>query len=287
MKKRKKGTGRLLTGVLMTALLFSMTGCGQKEEAPAAEQAVQESTEVALEEVINPEEVKTEVEELPAEATTEEVTEPVTEPVAEQDVIDKPVPTDADSQAKEEADARKEEEEAQEPAGSDLSILDGVMTLDGMELSFPIELSNMTLGKWTLSYKDVEDPSAKTLYPGECVEATMTCKDYTSDDVIVTAEFGNYTGAEAVLSDLPMTGLYVKKGTGVDGGERKLPAVKLPGGLTWGSNQKEIEGLLGEASFAGGFIDADFDLMYENGSFYLELAGSNENGVDYIVYSME
>ena len=106
-------------------------------------------------------------------------------------------------------------------------------------------------------------------------------------DVIVTAEFGNYTGAEAVLSDLPMTGLYVKKGTGVDGGERKLPAVKLPGGLTWGSNQKEIEGLLGEASFAGGFIDADFDLMYENGSFYLELAGSNENGVDYIVYSME
>jgi hypothetical protein len=267
----------------MTALLFSMTGCGQKEEAPAAEQAVQESTEVALEEVINPEEVKTEVEELPVEAVTAEVTEPV----AEQDVIDKPVPTDADSQAKEEADARKEEEEAQEPAGSDLSILDGVMTLDGMELSFPIELSNMTLGKWTLSYKDVEDPSSKTLYPGECVEATMTCADYTSDDVIVTAEFGNYTGAEAVLSDLPMTGLYVKKGTGVDGGERKLPAVKLPGGLTWGSNQKEIEGLLGEASFAGGFIDADFDLMYENGSFYLELAGSNENGVDYIVYSME
>ena len=181
MKKMKKGTGRLLTGVLMTALLFSMTGCGQKEEAPAAEQAVQESTEVALEEVINPEEVKTEVEELPAEATTEEVTEPVTEPVAEQDVIDKPVPTDADSQAKEEADARKEEKEEQEPAGSDLSILDGVMTLDGMELSFPIELSNMTLGKWTLSYKDVEDPSAKTLYPGECVEATMTCADYTSD----------------------------------------------------------------------------------------------------------
>lgn len=283
MKKRKKGTGRLLTGVLMTALLFSMAGCGQKEEAPAAEQAVQESTEVALEEVINPEEVKTEVEELPVEAATEEVTEPV----AEQDVIDKPVPTDADSQAKEEADAHKEEEEAQEPAGSDLSILDGVMTLDGMELSFPIELTNMTLGKWTLSYKDVEDPSAKTLYPGECVEATMTCTDYTSDDVIVTAEFGNYTGAEAVLSDLPMTGLYVKKGTGVDGGERKLPAVELPGGLTWGSTQKEIEGLLGEASFAGGFIDADFDLMYENGSFYLELAGSNENGVDYIVYSME
>jgi hypothetical protein len=161
------------------------------------------------------------------------------------------------------------------------------MTLDGMELSFPIELSNMTLGKWTLSYKDVEDPSSKTLYPGECVEATMTCADYTSDDVIVTAEFGNYTGAEAVLSDLPMTGLYVKKGTGVDGGERKLPAVELPGGLTWGSTQKEIEGLLGEASFAGGFIDADFDLMYENGSFYLELAGSNKNGVDYIVYSME
>ena len=89
MKKMKKGTGRLLTGVLMTALLFSMTGCGQKEEAPAAEQAVQESTEVALEEVINPEEVKTEVEELPVEAVTAEVTEPV----AEQDVIDKPVPS--------------------------------------------------------------------------------------------------------------------------------------------------------------------------------------------------
>ena len=41
MKKMKEGTGRLLTGVLMTALLFSMAGCGQKEEAPAAEQAVQ------------------------------------------------------------------------------------------------------------------------------------------------------------------------------------------------------------------------------------------------------
>lgn len=287
MKKMKKCVARLLTGVLMTALLFSMAGCGIKEEAPQEEQAALESTEAVIEEVINPEEVKTEPEEVPEETPAEETpAEEVTEPVAEQDVIDKPVPTDADSQAKEEADVRKEEE-SQKPSGSDLSILDGVMTLDGMELAFPIEISNMTLGKWTLTYKDVDDPSSRKLYPGECVEAVMTCPDYTEDDVTVTAEFGNYTGSEAVLSDLPMTGLYVKKGKGTEGKEIKLPEVVLPGDLTWGSTQDEIVGLLGEASFAGGFVDADFDNMYENGSYYLELAGSNDQGVDYIVYSME
>ena len=161
------------------------------------------------------------------------------------------------------------------------------MTFDGMELSFPIELSNMTLGKWTIAYKDVDDPSSRTLYPGECVEAAMTCSDYAESDVTVTAEFGNYSDSEAALSDLPMTGIYVKKGKGTDGKEIRLPEVVLPGGLTWGSSQGEIEDLLGEASFAGGFIDSDFDLMYENGSFYLELAGSNDDGVDNIVYTME
>lgn len=284
MKKVAKIAARLLAGALMTSLVFSMAGCGKKEEAPKQEeQTAQESADTEIDEIINPEEVKTEV----VEEQEEEPAEEAAEPAAEQEVIDKPVPTDADSQAKEEADARKEEEEEQKPSNTDLGILDGVMTFDGMELSFPIELSNMTLGKWKIAYKDVDDPSSRTLYPGECVEAAMTCSDYAESDVTVTAEFGNYSDSEASLSDLPMTGIYVKKGKGTDGKEIRLPEVVLPGGLTWGSSQGEIEDLLGEASFAGGFIDSDFDLMYENGSFYLELAGSNDDGVDNIVYTME
>lgn len=285
MKKVAKTAAKVLACALMTALVFSMAGCGKKEEAP--KQEVQESTDTELEEIINPEEVKTEVVEEQEEKPAEEVTEQEAEQEAEQEVIDKPVPTDADSQAKEEADARKEEEEEQKPSNTDLGILDGVMTFDGMELAFPIELSNMTLGKWKIAYKDVDDPSSRTLYPGESVQAVMTCADYSEEDVTVTAEFGNYSDSEAALTDLPMTGIYVKKGKGTEGKEIRLPEVVLPGGLTWGSSQSEIEGLLGEASFAGGFIDADFDLMYENGSFYLELSGSNDDGVDNIVYTME
>lgn len=285
MKKVAKTAAKVLACALMTALVFSTAGCGKKEEAP--KQEAQESADTELEEIINPEEVKTEVVEEQEEEPAEEVTEQEVEQEAEQEVIDKPVPTDADSQAKEEADARKEEEEEQKPSNTDLGILDGVMTFDGMELAFPIELSNMTLGKWKIAYKDVDDPSSRTLYPGESVQAVMTCADYSEEDVTVTAEFGNYSDSEAALTDLPMTGIYVKKGKGTEGKEIRLPEVVLPGGLTWGSSQSEIEGLLGEASFAGGFIDSDFDLMYENGSFYLELSGSNDEGVDNIVYTME
>ena len=61
MKKVAKIAARLLAGALMTALVFSTAGCGKKEEAHAQEeQAVQESADAEIEEVINPEEVKTE-----------------------------------------------------------------------------------------------------------------------------------------------------------------------------------------------------------------------------------
>ena len=97
MKKVAKIAARLLVGALMTSLVFSMAGCGKKEEAPKQEeQTAQESADTEIEEIINPEEVKTEV----VEEQEEEPAEEAAEPAAEQEVIDKPVPTDADSQAK-------------------------------------------------------------------------------------------------------------------------------------------------------------------------------------------
>ena len=62
MKKVAKIAARLLVGALMTSLVFSMAGCGKKEEAPKQEeQTAQESADTEIEEIINPEEVKTEV----------------------------------------------------------------------------------------------------------------------------------------------------------------------------------------------------------------------------------
>lgn len=62
MKRVAKIAARLLAGALMTSLVFSMAGCGKKEEAPKQEeQTAQESADTEIEEIINPEEVKTEV----------------------------------------------------------------------------------------------------------------------------------------------------------------------------------------------------------------------------------
>lgn len=291
MKRFDNFTGKTLITVLALTLSLAMTGCGgKKEEAPQeSAEVVEESTEVqdAVDEAINPEQVAVEPAEEPEEEPVAEAAAEAVSVPEEPEVIDKPVPTEADSQAKEEADAAKEEESSEEASGTSLDLLDGVMTFDGMELSFPIEFSSMTLGNWKITFKDVEDPSSRMLMPSEYVEAEMTCSAYTEDDVTVTAEFGNYSDSEKPLSEIPMTGIYIRKGKGTADKEPKLPEVVLPGDLTWGSTKDEIRDLLGEASLSGGFIDADFDFMYENGSFMLELAGSNDNGVDYIVYSME
>ena len=120
----------------------------------------------------------------------------------------------------------------------------------------------------------------------QVVTAKMTNPDYTDDDIIVKAEFGNYTGSEAKLTDLPMTGIYITKGKGKDGAEPRLPAVELPCGFTWGTPESEIIEQLGEASFSGSF-DYDFDFMYENGKYLLELGGMSDTGLEYIVYSVE
>jgi oligoendopeptidase F len=48
----------------------------------------------------------------------------------------------------------------------------------------------------------------------------------------------------------------------------------------------EIIEQLGEASFSGSF-DYDFDFMYENGKYLLELGGMSDTGLEYIVYSVE
>ena len=50
---------------------------------------------------------------------------------------------------------------------------------------------------------------------------------------------------------------------------------------------REIRGLFGEASFSGSFFDKDFDHMYENGSYMIELGGMNDTGIEYIVYCVE
>ena len=83
-----------------------------------------------------------------------------------------------------------------------------------------------------------------------------------------------------------MTGIYITKGKGKDGAEPKLPALELPCGFTWGTPEGEIHTQLGEASFSGTF-DYDFDYMYENGEYLLELAGMSDTGLEYVVYSVE
>ncbi len=310
-----KGTAVTLLTVIMAS---AAVGCGKKEE-PAAQTPVEEEStgeETNEEEPVDPEKVNEEAmeaireeetdedqkeaagndTEIKTEEKAEEQTEKKTEEKTQEDkqepaVIEKPEPSQ-----EEQADQEKDKDEEKKDKSKDdsgkktskgsLDMLDGVMTFDKMELAFPIELNSMSLGNWKLEYEDVDDPSSKVLKPTEIVKAIMTCDQFSSEDVKVTAEFGNYSDEPVSLTDLPMTGIYIEKGKGKDGAEPKLPEVELPGGLTWGSTEQEIRDLFGEASFSGTF-DRDFDYMYENGNYYLELGGMNDGGLDYMVYSVE
>ena len=284
--------------ILVLALTAGAYGCGKSAEPAAKEETAAEESAAAQSTVnkpINPEEVKSEdvvKEEKPQDSAAQKETaaqdtdkeeEKTPAPSAseedEKEVIQKPEATEANTEA--------EKEKEEKTSAQNLNdVLDGVMTFDGMELEFPIELSGMKLGKWTLTYELDGDPSSKTLAYQETVLARMTSPDFTDDDVIVKAEFGNYTGSEAALTDLPMTGIYITKGKGKDGAEPKLPALELPCGFTWGTSADEVMAQLGEASFSGSF-DYDFDYMYENGEYLFEVGGMDDTGIEYIVYSVE
>ena len=286
--------------VMVLALAAGMYGCGKSsgsaEPAAQEETASQETAEAQGTEndQINPEQVKNEEivkedtakeETAQADAAKEEAAAAANE--EEKEVIQKPEPSEANTEAEKKKEEKKQEEEEKKASTENLNeVLDGKMTFDGMELEFPIDLSGMKLGKWTLAYELDGDPADKTLAVKEVVLAKMTSPDFTDDDVIVKAEFGNYTGSEASLTDLPMTGIYITKGKGKDGAEPKLPSLELPCGFTWGTPASDVQDKLGEASLSGSF-DYDFDFMYENGEYLFEVGGMDDTGIEYIVYSVE
>lgn len=312
---KKKSDGRLMKrasyALLALVMAAAMSACGsKKEEEPVAEQTVAEAEqavrenapdaaaqaeEAAKEEAAKEEAAKEEAaKEEAAVSEAAEKEQAAEKPGTEEDqqeteVIKKPEPA-ADGSG-EDKDNKKKKKESKKDSGSDapqgLAMLDGKMTFDGMELEFPIELESMKLGNWKIEYRDVDDPAGKMLAPAEIVTAVMTNDSFSTDDVTVVAEFGNYSNEETALSDIPMTGIYLTKGKGKDGKEPVLPEVVLPGKLTWGSKDEEIRGLFGEASFSGSFFDKDFDHMYENGSYMIELGGMNDTGIEYIVYCVE
>ena len=192
------------------------------------------------------------------------------------------------SQNKEAADGAEQKGPA---AGADSSWLDGKITFDGMELTFPIEMKDYQLGDWKITFEEIKDPAARTVKPDEMITAVMTSEKYTDDDVIVTAEFGNYGEEPVQLSELPMTGIYLRRGPGreLEDGTKAdpvLPEVVLAKDITWGSSAEQLWAAFGEPSFSG-LTNEDFDGMYENGSYYMEVAGMTDIGIDYIVYSVE
>ena len=307
---KKTGDGRLMKrasyALLALVMAAAMSACGsKKEEEPVAEQTVAEAEqalqenapdaaaqaeEAAKEEAAKEEAAKEEAAAGEAAEKEQAAEKPGTEEEQQEaEVIKKPEPdADGSGEDKEKEEKKKEsKKESSDDASQGLAMLDGRMTFDGMELEFPIELESMKLGNWKIEYKDVNDPAGKMLAPAEIVTAVMTNDSFSADDVTVVAEFGNYSNEETALSDIPMTGIYLTKGKGKDGKEPVLPEVVLPGKLTWGSKDEEIRGLFGEASFSGSFFDKDFDHMYENGSYMIELGGMNDMGIEYIVYCVE
>ncbi len=281
---------------IAVARTAGLPGCAKTAEdaSGTGETSTPQST---VQEPINPEQVKSEdiIKEkesaVPDQAQKEP--EPAVIEKPEPAVIEKPEPSQESAQEKAEPveEEEKEEESGQEKkegkAAVDLNdVLDGVMSFDGMTLEFPIELSKMKLGKWTITYEIEGDPADKTVQPKAVVLGKMTSPDYTDNDVIVKAEFGNYTDSEAALTDLPMTGIYITKGKGTGGAEPRTPSLELPCGFTWGTSEEEIREQLGEASLSGSF-EYEFDFMYENGKYLLELAGMSETGLEYAVYSVE
>lgn len=307
---KKTGDGRLMKrasyALLALVMAAAVSACGsKKEEEPVAEQTVAEAEqalqenapdaaaqaeEAAKEEAAKEEAAKEEAAAGEAAEKEQAAEKPGTEEEQQEaEVIKKPEPAaDGSGEDKEkEKKKKKSKKESGSDASQGLAMLDGRMTFDGMELEFPIELESMKLGNWKIEYKDVDDPAVKMLAPAEIVTAVMTNDSFSTDDVTVIAEFGNYSNEETALSDIPMTGIYLTKGKGKDGKEPVLPEVVLPGKLTWGSKDEEIRGLFGEASFSGSFFDKDFDHMYENGSYMIELGGMNDTGIEYIVYCVE
>ena len=273
--------------VLVLALTAALWGCGgadKKEQAAGPEETA--SAQTTLQEPINPEQVKSEdiIKEETQPAAAETKKEAEKEP--EKEVIEKPEPSEQSGQPQEKKENKKKEESGAKAAADLGDVLDGHMAFDGMDLQFPIELSGMKLGNWTIAYEIEGDPSDKTLAYQEVVMAKMTNPNYTDNDVIVKAEFGNYTGSEAALTDLPLTGLYITMGKGTDSAGPRLPSLELPCGFTWGTSQSEIQEQLGEPSLSGSF-DYEFDLMYENGQYLIELAGMGDSGLEYVVYSVE
>lgn len=307
---KKTGDGRLMKrasyALLALVMAAAISACGsKKEEEPVAEQTVAEAEqalqenapdaaaqaeEAAKEEAAKEEAAKEEAAAGEAAEKEQAAEKPGTEEEQQEaEVIKKPEPAaDGSGEDKEKEEKKKKsKKESGSDASQGLAMLDGRMTFDGMELEFPIELESMKLGNWKIEYKDVDDPAGKMLAPAEIVTAVMTNDSFSTDDVTVIAEFGNYSNEETALSDIPMTGIYLTKGKGKDGKEPVLPEVVLPGKLTWGSKDEEIRGLFGEASFSGSFFDKDFDHMYENGSYMIELGGMNDMGIEYIVYCVE
>ena len=204
---------RLMTRTAAALLVFllaaGLTGCGgsgKEEQQPVAEEtaaveaAATEEKEPAAEapaEQTVAEEVKaeettpevTEAEEVkPEEVKTEEPAQQVPEkpqaaeePKQEPEAIQKPVPT-------EEPKKEEKKEEEKKTSAPGLKLLDGVMTFDGMEVEFPIELSGMKLGNWKIEYQNVDDPDSKVLAPGEIVTGVMTNSAFSEDDVTAIAE---------------------------------------------------------------------------------------------------
>jgi len=308
----RKGYGmkwkRTAAVMLALALTAGAYGCGKSAE-PAetakeetAAQETQESAAAAstVQEPINPEQVKSEEvvktddaaqsaskKETEAQDAGKEQAPAASTQEKEKEVIEKPEVSEANTEAEKEKEEKKKEEEEAKQATQNLNdVLDGAMKFDGMDLQFPIEISGMKLGKWTLTLEYDGDPSTKSMAPMESVLAKMTSPDFTDDDIIVKAEFGNYSDSEVMLSDLPMTGIYITKGKGKDGAEPKLPSLELPCGFTWGTPASEVQAQLGEASLSGTF-DYDFDFMYENGEYVFEVSGMNDTGIEYVVYSVE
>ena len=196
IRKRIVNAGRRTAAVLLVlALSACLFGCGDKDasEKKSEESAAAHSTVM---EPINPEEVKSEdiikEEEKPAEAATQKE--------QPKEVIEKPEPTEVDPEAEREAAERKKEENEKRKQDNTSEVnlnevLDGVMSFDGMELAFPIELSSLKLGKWTLTYEIDGNPADKTMAPDQVVTAKMTSPDYTDSDVIAT-----YAGTVAMES---------------------------------------------------------------------------------------
>ena len=197
IRKRFVNAGRKTAAVILVlALTAGLCGCGGSKDATVKESAEESAAaQSTVMEPINPEEVKSEdvmkEEEKPAEAATQKE--------QPKEVIEKPEPTEVDPEAERaEAERRKEENEKRKQdntAAVNLDeVLDGVMTFDGMQLEFPVDLNSLKLGKWTITYEIEGNPGDKTLVADQVVTAKMTNPDYTDDDVIVKAEFGNYTG---------------------------------------------------------------------------------------------